>query len=92
MYKTYKNTVIPHGHHIYAKTYDMEKANIYAYPHSDHTLPHCTFVLRCCTKFPCVNLPSKETYDQYSKTTPSISFHIYYLISCFTKNGRILLN
>ena len=26
IYETYKNTVIPHGHHIYAKSCDMENA------------------------------------------------------------------
>ena len=32
IYKTYKNTAIPHGSHIYAKSYDMAKAKICAYP------------------------------------------------------------
>ena len=40
IYETYKNTVIPHGRHIYAKAYDMSKATISAYSQSDHALPH----------------------------------------------------
>ena len=32
IYKTYKNTAIPHGSHIYAKLYDMAKAKICVYP------------------------------------------------------------
>ena len=40
IYETYKNTVMPHGLHIYAKVYDMENATMCAYPQSDHTLPH----------------------------------------------------
>ena len=31
IYETYTNTVIPHGHHIYAKSYDMAKAKMCAY-------------------------------------------------------------
>ena len=30
IYETYKNTVMPHGRHIYAKAYDMEKATMRA--------------------------------------------------------------
>ena len=40
-YETYKNTVMAHGRHIYTKAYDMAKAKMCAYPHSDHALPHC---------------------------------------------------
>ena len=39
-YETYKNTVMPHGRHIYAKSYDMAKATMCAYSQSDHALPH----------------------------------------------------
>ena len=28
IHETYKNTVMPHGRHIYAKAYDMAKATI----------------------------------------------------------------
>ena len=35
-YETYKNTVMPHERHIYAKAYDMEKATICAYSQSDN--------------------------------------------------------
>ena len=52
---------MPRGCSVYAKAYDMAKAKIYAYPHLDHALPHWKFVLRCCAKFPFVNLPYKET-------------------------------
>ena len=39
IYETYKNTVMPHERHIYAKASDMEKETMYAYPQSDHALP-----------------------------------------------------
>ena len=31
IYETYKNTVMPHGSNIYAKAYDMTKAEMCAY-------------------------------------------------------------
>ena len=40
IYETYNNTVMPHGRHIYAKAYDMEKSTMCAYPNSDNTLTH----------------------------------------------------
>ena len=61
---------MPHGRHIYTKAYDMEKSTIYAYPQSDHVLPHWKCELQCCAKFTCVNLPYQETDDQYSNKSP----------------------
>ena len=40
IYETYKNTVMPHGRHIYAKASDMAKAEMFTYPQSDHALPN----------------------------------------------------
>ena len=40
IYETYKNAVMPHGRHIYAKAFDMAKATMCANSHSDHALPH----------------------------------------------------
>ena len=45
IYKTYKNTVMPHGRHIYAKASDMAKATMCAYPQPDHALPHWKCVM-----------------------------------------------
>ena len=45
-YKIYKNTVMSHGRHIYAKASDMENATMCTYPQSDHALPHWKFLLR----------------------------------------------
>ena len=88
-YETYKNTVMPHWRNIYAKGYDMAKAKTCTYPHSYHALPHWKCVLRCCDKCPYINFPDQETDIQYSETTPSIRFHIYHIIGCFTAHGRI---
>ena len=92
IYEIYKNTVILHGRHIYAKAYDMAKATICAYPQSDHALPHWKGVMWCCAKCSSVNLPDQETDDKYSDTSPSIKFHIYHLISYFSTHGRLPLN
>ena len=40
------------------------------YTHSDHSLTHWKRVMRCCDKYPRVNLPDQETDDQYSDTSP----------------------
>ena len=40
IYTTFKNTVMPHGSHIYDKSSDMENATMCTYPQSDHALPH----------------------------------------------------
>ena len=91
IYATYKNIVMTHGRHIYAKAYDMENARMCAYSHSDHALPHWKFVLRCCAQCPSINISDQEIYDQYPDTSPSIRFHIYHLISSCKKYGRVLL-
>ena len=59
IYKTYKNTVMPHGRHIYDKSYYMAKAKMCAYSQSDHALPHWKYVLRWCAKWPSINLPDQ---------------------------------
>ena len=56
IYETCKNTVIPHGRHIYAKASDMVKATMCAYHQSNNTLPNCKCVLRCCANCPYINL------------------------------------
>ena len=60
-YETNKNSVISHGRHIYAKTSDMAQDTMCSYRQSDHVLPYCKFVLRCCADCPCINIPDQET-------------------------------
>ena len=67
IYTTYKNIVMPHRHHIYAKALDMEKATVCKYPQSDHALPHCKFVLQCCDECPYINIPDQETDKNMKK-------------------------
>ena len=61
IYETYKNTVIPHGCHIYSKESAMANATMCAYLHSNHALPHWKCVLRCCAECPHINFSYQET-------------------------------
>ena len=61
MYETYKDTVMPHGRHIYAKASDMANATMCAYPHLGYALQDCKCVLRFCADCPCINIPDQET-------------------------------
>ena len=81
---------MPNGCHIYAKSYDTENATMCTYPRSDNTLPHWKCVLRCCADCPCINLPGQEI-EKNEETTPSIRFHIYFIIGRCNTHGRIPL-
>ena len=70
----------------------MEKATICGYPHSDQALSHYKCILQCCVKYPCVNIPDQETYDRYSNMTPSIRFHIFYIIANCAAHIKLTLN
>ena len=61
IYETYKNTLMPHGRNIYAKSSDMAKAKMCTYPQSDNALPHWKCVLWCCSDCSCINLPNQES-------------------------------
>ena len=63
-----------HGRHIYAKSYDMEKATICTYPQSDHALPHYKCVLWCCADCPYINLPDQATNENMKKQNPQLGF------------------
>ena len=91
IYETFKNTVMPHGRHIYSKASDMTKAAMCTYPHSDHALPQWKYVLRCCYDGPCINITDQETYKKHKEKTPSIRFQIYHIIGRCTAHGRIPL-
>ena len=79
---------MPHGRHIDAIVYDMAEATMCEYLQSDHALPHCKFVLRCCAKCPIINNPDQETDYKHPNPSPSTRFYIYYLIARCKKHGR----
>ena len=81
LFETYKNSVMPHGHHIYATASDMAIATMCAYP-------PCKCVLRCCSNFTRIDLPDQESDKHYSNVSPSICFHIYHFIARCKVHGR----
>ena len=70
IYETYKNTVMPHGCHIYTKAYDMTKATMCANSQSDHALPHWKCILRCCAQCPRIIIPDQLTDDNRPNPSP----------------------
>ena len=72
IYETYKNTVMPHGRHIYTRAYDTAKATMCAYSQSYHALQHWKYVLRCCAQCPSINIPDQEIDDKHPKPSPFI--------------------
>ena len=92
IYETYKNTVMPHGSHIYAKASYVANATMCAYLHYDHSLPDWKCIFRCFAECPHIYLPDQETNKEHEETTPSIRFHIYRIIGRCTTHGRIPLN
>ena len=59
LFDTYKNSVMPHGSHIYATAAGMAMATMCAYPPPQHALTHWKCVLHCCCNFPCIDLPDQ---------------------------------
>ena len=78
IYKAYKNTVMPHERHIYAKTYDIAKARMCANSHADHTLPNWKCVLQFFPNVPALLfLTSKQII---SIPTPVLQFVFTFII------------
>ena len=65
--------------------------NMYAYPQSDHALPHWKRVLWWCANCLCINLNDQEKDNKYSDTTPLIRLQIYHIIARCTANVSIPL-
>ena len=89
IYETYKNTVMPHGRHIYSKSSDISHVKMCTYPQSDHALPQWKFVLRCCFECTYINLPCQETYKNMKKQHPQLGFTFITSLNVILPNGRI---
>ena len=48
LFETYKNTVRPHGCHIYNYTENMAMAKMHIFLSRHNGIPHCKCVLICC--------------------------------------------
>ena len=89
LFDTHKNSVVPHGRHIYQTESDTDMSKICEYPSSQHALPQRKFVLHCCTNFPHIDLPGQESDRHHSKTSLTINFHVYHLIARCAVHGRL---
>ena len=67
VFEIYKNSIMPHGKHKFNIESYMDMATMCAYPSSTYELPHCKFVLWYCAQFPCIDIPSPESYQNNSK-------------------------
>ena len=76
----------------YMKHIKIQSSTICAYPQSDHELPHCKFVFRCCAKCTFVNITDQEIDYQYFDISPLIQFRIYHIILRCTTHVRLPLN
>ena len=81
LFETCKNSVMPHGRRIYETAYVISMAAVFAYPQYQHALPHCKYVLSCCSNFPRIGIPDQESDRHHSNAYTSMRFHIYHLIS-----------
>ena len=70
----------------------MAMAKMFAYPPSQHELPHWKFLLRYCVNFPCIDLPGQESDSHHYDTSPSICFHFYHLYARCIVYRRLLLD
>ena len=81
LFDTCKNSVIPHGNHMFQKSSDMAMATMCAYPSSKYALPHYKCVMRCCAQCPWIYLPIPKTDHNSYNVSPTIRFHLYRHIS-----------
>ena len=92
LFETYKNSMMPHGSHLYSTSACMYMETMCECPPSQHSLKHRTCVLHCCPNCPQINLPDQLSDIHHSSTSTSISFHIYHLIACYIVHGRLPLD
>ena len=67
LFETYKNSVRPHGCHIYNSAADMDMVKMCPCPSQKNGLPQCKCVLSCCDKCPVISISHQET-DMYDST------------------------
>ena len=87
IFETYKNSVVPHGCHIYNTTADMSMAKMCTCTSKYHGLTHWKCVLCCCDRLSSILLPSQESIKDTTNTCPEIILNVYCNVSCFTDHG-----
>ena len=81
IFETYKNSVQPHGCHIYNTVSDISVAKMCCCTSEHHDLPYWKYVLLCCDKGPIIFQPSQEANKDTTNTCPIIRFNVYHNIS-----------
>ena len=56
--------------------------------HQNMHLRHWRCVLCCCSKYPCIDIPSPELYQRNFNEITTINFYMYQLIAHFTVHVR----
>ena len=79
----YNSFMMMHVCHIYQIAYRTAMDTICSHPLSHHALSHWKYMLGCCSKVPCIAIPSHESDKYHSKTCPTNTF------SCI-KNGILM--
>ena len=88
IYETYKNAVIPYGHHIYITASDMDIDTMCDFPPYKHALPHWKCVICCCSNFPNIFTPVQEWHNTTHTMCPTIHFHVYIVVPHFIVHVR----
>ena len=91
LFETYKNTVMPHGKHIFQIAFEMSMATMCAYPSSKYALPHWKCMLRCCAQYTRIDLPSPKSYQHNLNVIPPPFLCLSNIAYCIV-NGRQSFN
>ena len=69
LFEAFKSYIVPRVNYMFKIASDMAMAKMCAYPSFKYSLPHWKYVMRCCAKCPCIDLPNPES-DQHN---PNVS-------------------
>ena len=81
IFETHKNSVLPHGCHIYNAAADMNMTTMCNCTYKHNRIPHWKCVLHCCYKCLSIFLHSQEENKYTTSTCPTIRFHVYLNVS-----------
>ena len=89
IYYTYKNDVMPHGHHIHKTEVGMTIAKMWDLSFDKYARPHCKCVLHCCSKYLSFFPPSQKLVINIQNMCPTIRFRVYNVVSCCIVYGKL---
>ena len=83
IFETYKNSIRPHGCHIYNTSTEIDMEEMCPCPYKHQVILHCKCVLRCFYKYLSIVIPILEANIDTKNTFPRIRFHVYQNVSLF---------